>query len=133
MDKIRIPRSGKAAITFEGELVVGSDGKHCNGKDQNRWHDLALYRTVGGNFVVHVEYVTQWQGEVGWSEAEQVSPDKVEEFFRGYDPCKHVQGFPPSEKNVERQANLLNWIRTRYDAQVAEILDMCPEADEVVE
>jgi hypothetical protein len=133
MDKIRITRTGKAALVFDGELVASSDGKLAAGREQNRWHDLKLYKTAGGNFVGVVDYVTQWQGEIGYTCSEQVKADGVQAFFRSYDPDRHVQGFPNAPQYAERQETLLRWIRDRYEVQVSELLSSIKELDEVVE
>lgn len=132
IEKFRIQRTGKSCISFEGECVAVSYGRVVGGKEQVRWHDLALYRTTAGNYVASVDYITRWDGELGWSEAEVVPRDKVESFFMISDPTEHVQGFPAGKQYEVRQRNLLDWIRTRYESQVSDLLKMCDDLDEVV-
>jgi len=123
MDKIKLTRTGKTPLEFSGEQIAEASTKWAAGKEQNRWHEITVYRTKGGKYVAHVEYCTQWQGELGHSEAEPVdSLEAVAYFLQDYIPAAHVQGFPDRDEFRERQANLLNWLQRRWDDAVGEIL-----------
>lgn len=115
-------RTGDAPVNFTGEVVAESAGKFVAGKEQNRWHDLRLYKTEGGNFVLEIIYNTQWKGEVGYHFVYKVDRDWVVRQLKNYDPVSVVQGFPRSPQYAERQANLERWIKQRYDVQVGELL-----------
>ena len=129
-----LPRSGEAPLRFRGVLLAESDGERQSGKEQTRWHELAVYRTVGGKFVVRIAYRTRWQGELDHDDAAIVDrADKVAAALREYDPTAHVGGFPPHASYAERQAWLLADIRRRYEEQTSEILAASPEFAEVVE
>jgi hypothetical protein len=133
-DAITLTRTGQAPLRFTGELLEESDGHIQGGKDHNRWHELAVYRTNGGSYVVRIAYKTIWQGELDREMAEIVGkPEAVAEVLRDYDPTSHVQGYPPGEHYAAKQARTLDDIRRRYDAQVSEILASAPEFAEVVE
>lgn len=119
----KLPRTGNAPLAFDGDLIAESKGRFFEGCEQNRGHNLSLYRTEGGQYVIAIHYWTQWQGEGDHHEALVVDRDSVAEELQVYDPCAHVQGFPPIEAYAKRQANLLSWIRRRYEAQVSELLD----------
>jgi hypothetical protein len=129
----RIERTGKQALTFDGELLAESSGQMVQDKNQNRWHELRLYRSDNGPYVAHVLYRTQWAGELGHSEAWLIGdPVDVPTEFDLVEPTQHVQGYPAHEQYAERQAHLLDWIERRYRSQVGELLGQLRELDERV-
>lgn len=128
-----LERTGDAPLTFEGELIAESDGKFAAGKEQNRWHDIRLYKTAGGNYVLAVEFHTQWQGELPFFFATQTSPEGIVEELRMFDPCSPVMGFPPGPQYSDRQQNLMDWIEKRFRNQVSEILKNCEELFETID
>jgi hypothetical protein len=118
-----LPRSGQAPLKFTGEKIASSEGRIQNGRDHNRWHDLTVYRTAAGAYVVQIEYRTQWQGECEHAEAIVCSDAAgVEDVFRVYDPAQHCQGYPSGAAYDDRQARLVQDLRARYEAQVSEVL-----------
>jgi hypothetical protein len=126
--KITLPRSGDAPLTFLGELLAESDGSGQCGRTNNRWYELEIYRVAGercgaGDYVVSIGYRTRWQGELDHFQAESCdSPAEVRAALREYDLVAHVGGYPPGEQYADRQARLLADLRTRYAAQVSAIL-----------
>lgn len=131
LEEVRLERSGQRALTFLGTLLAKVCGTRAAGKEQNRWHNLVLYRTAAGRHVVAIEYHTRWEGELGYCEATVCDcPEEIEAALRAYDPTAHVQGFPAGPQYEGRQATLLGWIRQRYDDQVRELLGQLPQADE---
>lgn len=128
-----LPRSGQAMLRFQGVLVAESDGERQTGRGQNRWHELAVYRTAAGQHVVRIAYRTRYQGELDHDTAEVcATPDAVAAALTRYPVEQHVRGFPPGEVYQERQAKLLTDMRARYDAQVSGILAELPECAEEV-
>lgn len=121
-----LPRTGNAPLKFEGELIAESrptQDPDKPGKDPKRWHELALFRTAGGQYVVSISYRADWKGEHDHHHAEVVPdvPNAVR-IIREYDPLAHVMGYPPGEQYAPKQARLLAEIRQRYEAQVSELL-----------
>jgi hypothetical protein len=134
MDKIVLPRTGQAPLTFTGELLAESDGERVAGKEANRWHELAVYRTAGGKYILRIAYRTRWEGELSHDEAEVVAaPEGVGATLRGYNPTGPVQGFPVGDVYAERQGRLLADVRRRYNAQVSEVLESDPAFAEEVD
>ena len=133
MEKYILKRTGNAPLQFTGELLAQNEGKWVNGKDQNRWHDLYLYRTESDQYVIHVVYHTIWQVELDhwWAEVAS-SPEEAVETLGFYEPIAVVQGFPNRPGYTERQANLLKWIKDRFDYQVGEILGEVEDLFEVI-
>jgi crotonobetainyl-CoA:carnitine CoA-transferase CaiB-like acyl-CoA transferase len=118
-----LSRSGRPPLKFTGEEIAGSEGRIQNGHDHNRWHDLTVYRTAAGAYVVAIQYHTQWQGECEHAEAVVCGDtDEVAAQLQSYDPAQYCQGYPAGEPYKERQARLLSDLRARYEAQISEVL-----------
>ena len=140
MTEHTLPRTGKPPLHFRGELVAESDGERQAGRDWSRWHELAVYRTEGGQYVVRIAYRTRYQGELEWDGAWVIPEDRagvadaaalVAERFSSHDPGAVVKGYPPGEIYAERQARLLEDVRSRYLAQVSEVLSSGEFAEEI--
>ena len=124
IEKITLERTGQAPLTFHGYLVSESIGHLLQGKEQNRWHDIAIYRTKAGNYIGYVEYHSTWKTEVGRCEVAVFdSPDALSKGLKDYDCTSYVCGFPPLEQYRERQERLLKDIQSRFEDQVSEVLD----------
>jgi hypothetical protein len=129
-----LPRSGRAPLRFQGELLAESEGYRYTGREQTRWHNIAIYRTAGGKYVVSIQYRTRYQGETDHDAAEVIAqPSGVEATLREYDPIAIVRGFPANDHYADRQARLQTDIRQRYEAQVSDVLADRPEFAEVME
>ncbi len=118
-----IPRTGDAPLRFEGTLLAAIDGVCVNGKEQDRCHELDLYQSVQGDYVLVITYSTRWQGEEGHSTVVICPlPDDVVTALRLYDPRRVVAGYPPGKAFEERQARLLADISRRYQSQISQLL-----------
>lgn len=135
LENFTMPRTGDRPLTFAGELIASADGRRQGGKEANRWHELAVYRTARGNWIAAISYRTCWQGELDESLAQHVTvapsdpPLKEQEigeaiaaFFRHYDPTGAVKGYPDGAAYSEKQHKLLADIRFRYQSLVSELL-----------
>ena len=129
MQRITLARTGNRPVTFDGEKIAESSSRYVTGREANRWHDLAMYLTTNGNFVLSVQYGTQWQGELDHADAVIVdSAEAVADYMRSLDPNEHATGMPiyneaMRTKEDRRRADLKN----RYDAAVSELLAVLPE------
>lgn len=118
-----VPRTGQAPLTFRGECLASADGEVQGGKDRNRWHEISVYRTPKGAYVVRVAYKTRWQGELDHDFAETTTDaSAVATILRGYDPTEFVQGFPEGAAYESKQARMLADLRLRYESLVSEAL-----------
>lgn len=134
MESFTLTRTGLAPLKFQGELLAEADGERQAGRERNRWHELAVYRTAGGKYVLKISYRTKWQGELDHDHAESMEKASgVELALRNYDPAKHVGGYPQHAAYAERQAKLLADIRQSYAALVSEVLASDSAFAEVVE
>jgi hypothetical protein len=135
MERFKLERTGDLPLSFEGERVAQSKGKWHSGKDQNRWHDLAIYRTKGGRYLLQITYQTQWQGESDHSQiidcGDDVTSAVVE--LKAHDPASHVEGYPPGEQYSDRQRMLVEGLTRRYNDQITELFREIPEAEERIE
>ena len=124
MKKFTLPRTGDRALSFTGERLATADTRTREGFGQSRWHELALYRTEGGRYVVALGYRTQWQGELpvdwAWTAADEAEAVR---YLREHDPMTGVMGFPPGRQYEERQERLQADLHLRYDTAVSEILE----------
>lgn len=64
MDEYTITRDGQRDLKFTGEKLAEVNNKWVAGRENNRWHELTLYRTAGGKYVLQEVYRTMWQGEL---------------------------------------------------------------------
>lgn len=132
--EITLKRTGKPPLRFRGELIEESDGERQRGKENTRWHELGVYRTEGGKFVLRIAYRTRWQGELDRDDAVILDrPEKVAAALQGYDPCAAVEGYPPGDHYAQRQARLMDDVRRRYETQISELLASSPEFAEKVD
>lgn len=93
-DEVRLDRTGEAPLAFRGSLVAeAATGKWWQGVEQNRWHEVAVYRTAAGRYVLAVRYRTLWQGEADRARA-TVHRDVagVEDELYGYPAAEDAAG-----------------------------------------
>lgn len=85
-----LPRTGNVPLKFDGDLVAMSipsveSGK--KGKDPKRWHELSLFRTPTGKYVLAISYRVEWKGEHDHYYAEAFSDiTSVIRAIQSYDP-----------------------------------------------
>jgi hypothetical protein len=134
MTAYKLTRTGQASLAFEGEELAVLNGHWANGQEQNRWHDLAVYRTSGGNYVLRITYCTQWQGEQSHDEVVVLGQDArgLADALCEYDPIARLQGYPPGTQYAEKQARLQESLRQRYAKQSSDLLDKIPGTEEVL-
>lgn len=121
---VTVPRTGDSPLAFQGEVIREVDGRNNAGQEQNRWHDLAVYRTRSGKYVLAISYFSRWQGESDHHEAIVCdTAEAVRSELKAYSPCQHVIGYPAGEAYTEKQSRLLTDITRRYGALVSELLE----------
>jgi hypothetical protein len=130
----RLLRTGDQAVSFEGLVMAEAAGTQINGRERDRGHDLRVYQTVGGNFIVEIVYWTTWKGEaevrtvlVAGKELARVAVQ-----LKDYDPLAHVLGYPPAERFAAKQSRLQARLRADYSTRVSDVLAQLPEAVERV-
>lgn len=126
-------RSGRPPLEFNGEIIA-ADSSATSGEVKNkRWHEVYVYKTDGGKYVVHVTYRTMWRGEIGHNSAE-VFTDATDltNFLTTYDVEKHVQGFPKTDAYAKRQSAMVQDLRARYEEAVSKVLAQIPGTSVII-
>lgn len=128
MDTFVIERTGDRPLQFDGEKIASATSEMTAGKVGNRWHELTLYRTSTGQFVLVVLYQTLWTEEMNHQTAWLVNHEKdLVEKLQQYDPADHVRGFPNYPQFQAKQEGLFRDIRARYEKAVSDLLRDLPE------
>lgn len=131
MPEFKLTRTGLPPLAFVGELVAESDSKAHQGPGQNRWHELAVYRTAGGKWVASITFRTVWQGESDRHTAEVAdTPAALVEIVCRYDPAHEWEGFPDRPEYAEKQARTQAAVTDGYRRAVSEVFDAVPEVAE---
>jgi len=128
-EEITLPRTGDRPLAFTGELLAQEETKWWAGKESNRWHKLALYRTAGDRWVLAIGYRTQWEGEVDHDEVFVcATAEEAAECLRSTIPTEHLRGFPPGDQWAEKQSRLERDMTDRFLAAASRILkELGPE------
>lgn len=129
-----ITRTGDRPLVFTGELIAVADGRFHAGQEQNRWHEIRIYRTSGGKYVLQVDYFTRWQGEdnVHYASTHD-SAEALANALKVHDPLENVLGYPPHPQFAGKQARLEESLRLRWGTLVSKVLAEIPEAAERIE
>ena len=116
-ESVRLTRTGDAPLSFSGRILADVSGKRLGDGDASRWHDLAIYETAGGQYVVAIAYRTTWKGERGRDTlAVVVDRNELRDALKRYEPAVAVQGLPPGSQFTERQARLM---RQQWESLIA--------------
>jgi hypothetical protein len=132
--EITLDRTGLPPLRFRGEEVARVEGRWSRGRETNRWHEVAVYRTEGGRHVVAIGYRTLWQGELDHDHVTHAAaPAAVIEALQDYAPLAHIGGYPPGESYREKQDRLQADILRRWEALVSELYErLGPDYAEVI-
>ncbi len=130
----RIERSGRPCLSFEGELIAGDDGVYQDGVEQQRYHQLGIFRTADGKFVVVIDYYALVDGELDHSEAHVVAQSGVGDVLTDYCPEARCQCINPATEDFQRELKLVQWdLAARYREQVRRLLKDFAEFDETID
>jgi hypothetical protein len=116
--------------------VASEKGRVDGGREQNRWHDLFLYRTAGKEFVIVISFQTHWQGEQDYAEAHDYGPAGIVKALRDYDPQTRCMVYIPQGIPESRQrewAQPVGDLVRRYREQVRRLLAQFDEFDETLD
>ena len=131
---IKLSRTGDAPLAFVGVELAREEGLWYGGQQQNRWHELALYQTNAGKFVLAIAYRTQWQGEDQYDEV--FVHERMRDIvltLQHYDPLTRLIGFPARPEYRDRQEKLRYSVRVRFHSQVSALLRDVEGAEEIEE
>lgn len=133
VEEYQISRDGDTPLTFRGEEIATANSHADEGGNRNRWHEVTVYRTEGGRYVVGIEYHTQWRGEQDRHDAVALGPDlaEVAECLRTTIPIPDGIGYPPKPQYADRQARMKASLRTRWEVMVGELLEVIGAAERI--
>ena len=127
-----LPRTGEQPVTFTGTLLAAETGAMPKLKQH---HEISVYRTQGGSYVVAISYRTTWKTESPHDLAIVCKTlEQVAEELWAYDPVESVAGPPEGTLNWEqRQQETRAAVSERYDTLVSRLLARLPGAAERIE
>ena len=132
-----LDRTGRPPLAFEGEFLAGAYGDaYVRDPERGRWHDLELYRSRNGIYVIHIRYRSNWKEEVGFDEALTFPcPPDLVTVLGAWDPAAHLVGYPEGVEHWEKkQERLRGEIRARFARCVSDLFaQLGPEFAERVE
>lgn len=103
-----LQRTGARPLQFRGDVLAAADSRALarDPRDVNRWHELAVYRTEGGRFVLAIEFHSRYgEGPIFTAETFD-SLIGVAERLAGWNPVPAGVGFPAGDHYRDKQAKL---------------------------
>lgn len=133
MEEFTLERSGQVPITFRGRQIACRDGeRNRHAQEMSRYHDLAIYQTTRGRYLVQIQWRTRYQGEEGHDYVAVCdSLSEVAEELAGWNPLARLRGYPEGPHYVNKQARLEADVTARWAAQVSEVLAEIGASEEV--
>lgn len=120
MERHTLERTGQAPFVFTGEQIAHVSGQYLSGAEANRYHEIGLYQTSGGNWILHIQWHTHWQGEVGASYALKLAnPVEIRDALDAFNPLQDLQGFPPTKHYEDKQQRLEDNVVRLWDQTVS--------------
>jgi len=117
---VRLTRTGDAPLAFIGRTLADVSGKRLGEADVPRWHDVTIYETAGGQYVVAIGYRTTGKGETGRDTLAVVADrNELQDALKRYDPVANVQGIPPGAQRAEARARLAAMMRQQWETLIA--------------
>lgn len=132
MKTYTLPRTGDRPVRFTGEIIALASTRPHQGPCENRWWDLALYRTEVGQYVAAIGYHTQWQRELGRYDAYRCEDAQaVTAALRGHDYLGQVPRLPAGygEREISREQQRLGMLSRCWEAGITEILSAIEPED----
>lgn len=133
-------RTGQAPLSFHGTKIAGAssfvaDPLPSERKMLSRWHELAVYETTAGQFVLSIAYRTEWRGENAHDDAMTFqSLSEVMACLAMVDPLEHFIGVPDGVEHQERKNRSLRTnLACRWATCVSDLLTGLPELAQKVE
>lgn len=130
MTNINLRRTGDRLLQFTGQILCMVSTKEMTTSESGRWHEIELYLTAGGKYVVAVGYRTLHEGELPDDSAVVLDTENdVAEFLKnGIDPAAHLTGLPADDDMEKIKTDLA----ARYRAAVSRVLNsLGPEKLEI--
>ena len=123
MPDFLIPRFADAPLAFTGERLATVSGQFTRpGKQNKRWHEIHVYRTDSGKYVVSILFRCDTSHDDPYDEAEVFgTPGDVVEYLQTFDPVDRVRGWPV-ETHAEQDRRLREALTANFDRLVAQLI-----------
>lgn len=123
MPEFTVPRFAAAPLAFSGKLLVSVSGQQTRpGKTNVRWHEIDLYATDSGKYVVAIRFRCDTRHDDPYDEAEVLtSPEAVVEFLTTFDPVEAVRGWP-NQGHEQQDERLREALTNSFDRLVSQVL-----------
>jgi hypothetical protein len=121
LSPVILPRSGSSPLSFFGHLLAKA-GEPPTDKYIVRWHELELYLTNSGRYVVAIHFRTTSRHEKPWNDAFPM--DTVEEvvsLLEEYDPVEYVLGWPVP-RYADKDKRVRETLIAEFDVLVSALL-----------
>lgn len=127
MPEYSLQRSGSSPLAFTGDLITEAKGDPA----AVRWHELRLYRTAGGKFVLELVYRSTFEShklglEPSYSFVEVCdSPQAVQDAVRAHRGrlADLVVGYPLGvQQYAKKQDRLMRQVHGDFDAAASRLL-----------
>ncbi len=102
MEKYVVKRDGQRNLSFTGSLLSEASSWMPYGENENRWEELALYKTKGGKYVLSYEYNTAFEGEN--EEHKAFVADNIENIVKKYQAMSEYGIIPDVLKHLLEKA-----------------------------
>ena len=124
MPDILLTRTGKRPLFFTGTPLATTSTEASEGPSASRWWEISLYETDQHKMVLHLRWVTGWQGEQDHQTAHVcASLDDALVILERTNPLQHVRGYPDDPKYQARQAALETAITGAFATAVSRLAD----------
>lgn len=136
LPRYTLEQSDTRPVRFSGVLLAEVGAPESVGKF-SRWHELRLYKTDSGKYVLNIVFrsnATNSDGERIEPEDHLVevcdSPDGVDKALRDYDPLEFVVGFPKGILDwKKKQERLLASVELEFQTRVGKLLKEAAKFD----
>jgi hypothetical protein len=113
-------RTGQTPLIFEGEEIACIYGRWDDGVEWGRYHNLAVYRTDTGCYVLSIQYRTDCEDEQPHDRTMVVQDlGGLEDELAAYDPTSGME---------HRWPGLT--VRSRYEENAAELLNLVQRVEQ---
>lgn len=128
-----VPRYSAASLAFTGELLATVSAKSTRpNKTNKRYHEIDLYLTDSGKYVVAIRFRCETRHDDPYDEAEVCeSPAEVVEYLTEFDMLANVRGWPLAAHRQEDQ-RLREALTNNFDRLVSQLLSSRAEFAERV-
>ena len=107
MEEFLLNRTGKVPLKFTGTRVANVSGADIKSDWDKRWHDISIYRTAKGRWIVMISYRAneKYRKEPPHDLVEVFDDAESMESFltHDYDPVRNMLGYPPKPAYAEFQ------------------------------